>query len=187
MSKVYVFLADGFEEVEALMVVDMLRRAKIEVNTISIMGELQIQGRSKIEVKADLLFEDVTSFDDADMLILPGGMPGTTYLGEYQPLTKLLLDFNSAGKKIAAICAAPTILGKLGILDGKDATCYPGLEDQLGAAKWSDKKAVIDDNVTTSRGLGTSITFSLKLIEQLAGKEMAENVGKEVVFLHKWA
>lgn len=187
MSKVCVFLADGFEEVEAIMVVDMLRRAKIEVVTVSITGDLMVAGRSHIEIKADRLFEEIVDFDDVDMLVLPGGMPGTTYLEEYKPLTELLLEFDKRGKKLAAICAAPTILGKLGLLKGKEATCYPGMEDQLLGADWQDKKAVVDGNIITSRGLGTSITFSLKLIEQLCGEEAAENVKDSVVFLHKWA
>ena len=187
MSKVCVFLADGFEEVEGLMVVDMLRRARIEVQMVSITGDLRITGRSHIEVTADCLLEDKKNFDEIDMLVLPGGMPGTNYLESCEALRKLLISFNEQKKKIAAICAAPSILGKMGLLQGKKATCYPGMENLLSGAEVEDKKVVVDGNIITSRGLGTSISFSLRLIEQLEGKKTAEDVADDVVFLHKWA
>lgn len=186
MGRVCVFLADGFEEIEGLMVVDLLRRGGIEVTTVSIMGNKSIMGRSKIEVNADTLFEEM-DYSDVDMLVLPGGMPGTTFLGNHAGLHELIMEFARADKKIAAICAAPTILGEMGLLEGKTATCYPGLEDKLFGAKLSEKKVEVDGNITTSRGLGTSITFSLKLIEELEGKERALQVKEDIVFLHKWA
>ena len=185
MSKVCIFLADGFEEVEGLMVVDMLRRARIEVQMVSITGDLRITGRSHIEVTADCLLEEKKDFDDIDMLVLPGGMPGTNYLEACEPLQKLLISFQEQGKKIAAICAAPSILGKMGLLKGKKATCYPGMENLLMGAEVEDKKVVVDGNITTSRGLGTAINFSLKLIEQLEGKDTADDTAESVVFLHK--
>lgn len=187
MSKIYVFLADGFEEIEGLMVVDLLRRGGIRVTTVSIMGRLQVTGRSDIEVKADCLFEGVTSFADGDMLVLPGGMPGTRYLEEYEPLRKLILSYCEQGKKIAAICAAPTVFGKMGLLKGKKATCYPGMEELLLDAECSEEEVVVYGNITTSRGLGTALVFSLKLIEQLEGPQRAQKVAESVVFLHNWA
>ena len=118
MSKVYVFLADGFEEIEGLTVVDLLRRAGEEVETVSIMGRKQIEGSHKIKVESDALFEK-TDFTEGKMLVLPGGMPGTKHLGAYKPLTDMLCDWDARGKQLAAICAAPSVFGDLGILKGK--------------------------------------------------------------------
>lgn len=182
MSNVCVFAADGFEEIEGLMVVDLLRRAQIAVTLVSITGDTSVTGRSHIEIKADCLFEEINNFDDVDMLVLPGGMPGTTNLDEFRPLKELIRIFCQQGKKVAAICAAPTILGKMGLLEGKEATCYPGLEEQLRGAIRTDKEVVVDGNIITSRGLGTSIVFSLRLIEQLLGAEAAQQVRESIVF-----
>lgn len=182
MNKVYVFLADGFEEIEGLMVVDLLRRAQIDLTTVSIMGKTCVTGRSDISVLADCLFEDVASFEDGAMLVLPGGMPGTTYLEEYQPLQELIRAYNKEGKRLAAICAAPTVYGKMGLLEGKKATCYPGMEDLLLGAEVSYDPVVTDGNYTTSRGLGTALPFALELISLLSGAETAEKVAKSVVF-----
>ncbi|MEE1196856.1 MAG: DJ-1 family glyoxalase III [Lachnospiraceae bacterium] len=187
MSKTVVFLADGFEEIEGLMVVDLLRRGGVEVTTASIMGRLQITGRSNIEVKADCLFEDIKSFADVDMLVLPGGMPGTAHLDAYEPLKKLITDFHEQGKKLAAICAAPMVFGNMGLLKEKKATIYPGMEENLVGAEAVAEEVAVDGNITTSRGLGTALVFSLRLIEQLEGMDVAEKVAKSVVFLHKWA
>ena len=133
MSKVYVFLADGFEEIEGLTVVDLLRRAGEEVETVSIMGRKMIEGSHKIKVEADALFEE-TDFTEGKMLVLPGGMPGTRHLGAYKPLTDMLCDWDTKGKQLAAICAAPSVFGDLGILNGTEAVCYPGFEERLTGA-----------------------------------------------------
>lgn len=185
MKKVYLFLAEGFEEIEALMVVDLLRRAEISVTTVGIMGDLKVRGRSNIEVMADILFEKVESFEDGDMLVLPGGMPGTRYLEEYEPLRKLIKKYLENDKKLAAICAAPTVFGKMGLLKEKAATCYPGMEDELYCAQTKTDKVVVDGNITTSRGLGTALEFALELISQLENGEKAEKVAESVVFLTK--
>ena len=182
MSKVYLFLADGFEEVEGLMVVDLLRRAGIDLTTVSIMGKLCVTGRTDISVMADCLFEDVASFEDGDMLVLPGGMPGTTYLGEYAPLQDLIRKYDAEGRRLAAICAAPSVYGKMGLLKGRKATCYPGMEDLLLGASPVADKFVTDGNYTTSRGLGTALEFALELIRLLKDEETAEEVAKSVVF-----
>lgn len=182
MSKVYVFLADGFEEIEGLMVVDLLRRAGVELETVSIMGRRDVTGRSDITVMADRLFEEVSSYEDGDMLVLPGGMPGTTYLEEYAPLREWILKYDQAGKRLAAICAAPTVYGKMGLLKGRKATCYPEMEGLLLGAEPVTDAVVTDGNYTTSRGLGTAIQFSLELISLLQGSETAEKVAKSVVF-----
>lgn len=182
MSKVYVFLAEGFEEIEALMVVDLLRRAQCDVTTVAIMGNLKVKGRSNIEVMADTLYEDVASFEVADLLVLPGGMPGTLYLEQHEGLRGLLTDQLAKDKKIAAICAAPTVFGKMGLLKEKAATCYPGMEDELFCAEAKTDKVVVDGTITTSRGLGTALEFALELISQLEGVETAEKVAKSIVF-----
>lgn len=181
MCKVSLFLADGFEEIEGLTVVDLLRRAQIEVETISIMGKNQITGAHNIKVEADRLFEEA-DFSDSNMLVLPGGMPGTLYLKEFEPLRQLLLEFHQNEKAVAAICAAPTVFGDLGILKGKSAVCYPGMEDGLVGAEVKYDNVVTDGNITTSRGLGTAIDFSLRLIEILLDKDTADKIGHAVVY-----
>ncbi|MCR5295423.1 MAG: DJ-1/PfpI family protein [Lachnospiraceae bacterium] len=182
MSRVCVFFAEGFEEVEALTVVDLLRRAQIKTDMVSISGELFVTGRSGITVKTDVLY-DKAAPESADMLVLPGGMPGVRYLGECGPLKELLSRFHAEGKELAAICAAPMVFGKLGIVRGKRAAIYPGMEGELiGAEAVVSEEVVRDGNVTTSRGAGTAIPFALSLIETLSGKEAAENVKKGIVF-----
>lgn len=185
MSKACVFFADGFEEVEALTVVDLLRRARIETVMVSISDSLDVVGRSRIGVRTDVLFDQM-DYKDTDLLVLPGGQPGTTYLGQHKGLTKLIKEFaDKKGKKIAAICAAPTVFGALGLLEGRKATCYPGLENQLTGAKVEqDKKVVVDGCVITSRGAGTAVPFALKLIEELDGKRNADEVAAGIVYQH---
>lgn len=183
MAKVYVFLADGFEEVEGLTTVDLLRRAEVEVVMTSIMGRHEVTGANGITVKADKLFEDI-DVSDADMLILPGGQPGTSNLGAYKPLTDLLMKWNAEGGKLAAICAAPTVFGGLGILKGRRATCYPGCEHGLDGAITSEDRVVTDGNITTSRGVGTAISFSLELIAILTDGKTADTIKASIVYGH---
>ena len=133
MKKVSIFLAEGFEEVEALTPADLLRRAGAEVTLVSIKAEKTVTGSHGISITADRLFEE-TDYEDADLLVLPGGMPGTLNLKACEPLLALLKEHNAKGKKLAAICAAPTVLGHAGLLNGKNATCYPGCEDGLTGA-----------------------------------------------------
>ncbi|MEE3437730.1 MAG: DJ-1 family glyoxalase III [Lachnospiraceae bacterium] len=182
MSRVCVFFAEGFEEVEALTVVDLLRRAKVETAMVSITGDLLVTGRSGITVKADVLYENADP-ENADMLVLPGGMPGVKYLGACEPLTDLLQEFNAGGRYVSAICAAPMVFGALGIVRGRKATIYPGMEEELkGADVTVSEEVVTDGHVTTSRGAGTAIPFALRLIEILCGADTAENVKKGIVF-----
>ena len=183
MSKVYIFLADGFEDIEGLTVVDLMRRAGIEIETVSIKNSREIVTSHEITMYTDRIFEG-TDFSDADMLVLPGGMPGTKYLGEFRPLTELLTDFYNKGGKIAAICAAPSVLASLGFLKNRKATSYPTFMDKLDGARTTEDEVVLDGNVTTSRGLGTAIPFALSLIEQLLGKEKAEEIAESVVYFH---
>jgi 4-methyl-5(b-hydroxyethyl)-thiazole monophosphate biosynthesis len=183
MEKVYIFLADGYEEIEALTVVDLLRRANIDIQMISITGNLQVTGSHHITTTADQLFEEV-NYEEADLLVLPGGMPGTMNLLEHEGLDLLLREFHGKGKALAAICAAPRVLGSKGILQGKMATCYPGNEKELLGAQIMSATVVIDGNITTSRGLGTAIDFSLSIIKSLKGEEEALDIAKVIQYEH---
>ena len=181
MKKVCVLLADGFEEIEGLTVVDIMRRAKIDVETISITGQKQINGAHKIIVEADRLFEE-TDFSDGDMLVLPGGMPGTLNLAGNETLAALIRSYDDQGKKLAAICAAPSILGVMGILKDKNAVCFPGFEEKLAGANVLDVPAVTDKNVTTGRGMGAATDFALELIRVLQGEDKAKEMAEKIVF-----
>lgn len=181
---VYVFLAEGFEEVEALTPVDILRRAGIETYLVSVNDKKSVKSSHGVEIKADKKFSEIDK-DAADMLILPGGMPGTLNLYLFKPLMKLVTDYNAKGKRIAAICAAPTNFGKLGLLEGKKAVCYPGMEDELIGAKVMKDSVVTDGNITTSRGMGTAIDFSLELLKLLTGNEKESKAMAEKVVYKK--
>ncbi|NLO09233.1 MAG: DJ-1/PfpI family protein [Clostridiales bacterium] len=183
MAKVYIFLADGFEEIEALTVVDLLRRAAIDISMVSITGRLEVKGAHRINVLADVLFEEA-DFDDGELLVLPGGMPGTAHLMDHEGLDKLLRDFHKKKKNLAAICAAPSVLGSKGILAGKRATSYPGFESKLTDSIVVNQDVVEDGNVTTSRGLGTAIDFSLSLISRLIDKDTANRIADGIVYKH---
>lgn len=181
MKQVSVFLADGFEEVEGLTVVDLLRRAGVCVTTVSITGDYMICGAHGIHVQADKLFEEM-NYEDEDMLVLPGGMPGTLNLGLHKGLEVLLKKSYSEQKYLAAICAAPSVFGKYGLLKGRKATSYPGFEEQLEGAESVTDAVVVDDFIITSRGMGTAIPFSLVLIEVLINCDKAEEIGKSIIF-----
>ncbi len=180
MAKVYIFLATGFEEVEALTVVDLLRRDKVEVVMISIDNEAYVTGAHDITVKVDLPYEEA-DFEDVDMLILPGG-PGHTKLLEHEGLTERIKAFNLSRKRIAAICAAPSVLGKLGVLIGKKAVCYPGNEESLQGATVLREEVVTDGNVTTSRGVGTAIPFALELVKLLDCETEAGAMKSKIIY-----
>ncbi len=167
----YLFLSTGFEEIEALTTVDLLRRANVPLTTVSCEEEQMVCGSHHIRVEADKHHTDC-DFTDAEMLILPGG---SRRLGEFDWLCDLLVRHNNAGKPIAAICAAPSILGELGILKGKQATCYPGFEGYLGDA-YIGGLVVESKNIITAKGPGLSADFAFCLIEHLAGAEVADAV-----------
>ena len=161
--KVYIFLADGFEEIEGLTVVDIMRRAKIDVETISITGQKQINGAHKIIVEADRLFEE-------------------TDFSEHEGLRNLIGEFDKKKKYLAAICAAPSILSELGILKGRKACAYPSFEEGLDCAQVVHEAAVTDGHVTTGRGMGAAIPFALKLTELLCGTEKANEIAESIVY-----
>lgn len=172
---VYVHLANGFEEVEALTVIDLLRRAGVEVKSVSITGEKRVMGTHDIPVEADILFEEA-DYDACEMIVLPGGLPGADYLGEHEGLVKQIRDFAANDKYLAAICAAPQVFGAQGVVEGKKATIYPGMEGCLKGALPQDEIVVQDGKIITSMGPATAMPFALKLIETLKGKEAADNV-----------
>lgn len=182
-KKAYIFLADGFEDIEGLTVVDLLRRAGIDIKTVSIKESTQIQTSHGITMFTDTTFAE-TDFTDADMLVLPGGMPGTKHLAGYKPLTDLLTDFNSKDKKIAAICAAPSVFSGLGFLKGRKATSYPSFMEVIAkdGAQTCEDSVVVDGNITTSRGLGTAVDFALSIIEQLEGRQKADEIAESIVY-----
>lgn len=181
MSKIYIFLAEGFEEIEGLTVVDLLRRAKLEITMVSMTGEAAVTGAHGIRVSADAVFEEV-NFADAQMYVLPGGMPGTLNLGNHEGLVDLLKKANAENKKIAAICAAPSVLGTNGILEGKRAACYPGFEEKLTGAQVSLDPVMVDGNIITSRGMGTAIAFSLEIIAGFLGEEEAKRIAESIIY-----
>ena len=179
MKRAVVFLADGFEEIEGLTAVDFMRRAGIEVITASVMKTKRIVGAHNIELYADEMAEDI-DFEKIDMLVLPGGLPGADYLRKNEIVIKQCSDFAKCNKYVAAICAAPRVLGKLGILKGKRATCYPGFEKYLKGAICTDSPIEIDSNIITGKGPGAATQFALALIEALCGKTTAKKIKAEI-------
>lgn len=181
MKKALIFLAEGFEEMEAVTPLDFLRRAGVDAKFVSISGTLAVTGSHGVIYQADMLFDEKVAAE-ADMLILPGGLPGSQHLQDNEALGKLLLKFHEEGKFVCAICAAPMVLGHLGILQGKKATIYPGMEDRLIGATPVAEKVCRDGNVITGRGPGASMAFGLALVEALAGQEAAAALRSSIVY-----
>ena len=183
MSKVFAFLADGLEEVECLAVVDVLRRAGAEVTLVSVTGSREITGSHHIHFQADALFDE-TAAEEADVLFLPGGMPGTNTLKAHEGLKNAICKANKQGRRIAAICAAPSVFSGLGFLKGRKATSYPSFMEVLSkdGAVTSEDSVVVDGYITTSRGLGTAVDFALSLISQLENEEKSKEIAESVVY-----
>lgn len=177
--KTYFFLANGFEEIEAITPIDIFRRANIEVITVSVSGNKEVAGAHGVSVLADKLFSEI-DFSGEYLIYLPGGMPGTKNLDAHVGLKNLIASHVKAGMPTAAICAAPSILGKLRLLEGKEAICYPGFEDQLIGATISSDKIVRSDNISTAKGAGVAIQFALKLVEDLKGKAEADRIANSI-------
>ena len=177
----FVFLADGFEETEAIAPIDIMRRAGFNVTTVSIMGRKQVKGSHGINVEADALFEQ-TDFSVAGMLVLPGGMPGTKNLAAHEGLAKLLTA--AAGKDVilGAICAAPSVYGGLGLLQGEKATCYPGFEEYLTGAEVKKEPVVVSNQFVTSRGAGTAMRFGFALVAKVKGQSFADELAAAMEF-----
>lgn len=175
MKEVFVFLAEGFEEIEAVSIIDVLRRGDVKVSAVSITNDYIVKGAHNISVEADYLFDEV-DLSLGDMLVLPGGMPGADNLNKHEGLKIAISKYNDDGKRIAAICAAPLVFGSLGILRNKKATSYPGFESQLTGADIKSDGVVVDGNIITGKGPGFAAQFGLKLVEELQGKEKANEV-----------
>ena len=180
MKKTALILTEGFEEVEALTTVDLLRRAQIVCDTVSLEGTETVRGSHGITVQVDAAFTGI-DFDSYDGIILPGG-PGHVRLAESGALLALLKKFYAEGKLTAAICAAPTVLAKAGLLEGKKAVCYPGMEGQLDGADAGEEPVAVDGTVITSRGVGTAIPFALALIAYLNDAVQADSLAAEIVY-----
>ena len=175
---VIVLLADGFEEIEALTPVDMLRRAGVDTRTVSI-GEKTVMGSHGIPVVADMLPDEV-DLDSVEMAIFPGGMPGSLNLDASHFTDKVIAKMKNTGGRLAAICAAPLVLGRRGLLSGKRATCYPGFEHELTGAICAGEGVVTDGNITTARGMGVSLAFAKELISLLCSTEQAEALSRAI-------
>ena len=182
MAQATIFLAPGYEEVEMLTVVDMVRRAKLEIDMVSIIDQKAVTSSHNVTVMADKLFSEV-DFTTTQMLILPGGMPGTTNLRAYEPLCEQLRAFAADEDKwVAAVCAAPTVLGELGILDGRKATSYPSFADKLICGEYLEQPVVRDGHIITSRGMGTCIDFAGEIITALKDQATAEQIKTAIVY-----
>ncbi|MCR5654691.1 MAG: DJ-1/PfpI family protein [Lachnospiraceae bacterium] len=181
MAKVAVFMANGVEECEALIVVDLLRRAGEEVCMVSINETPEVEGSHAIKIGTDAVIAGL-DFDAFDMLILPGGMPGTKHLEACEPLTKAVLAFDAKKKPIGAICAAPGVFGRLGILKGRKACSYPGCLDASMGCEISEDKVVVSDHITTSRGMGTAIDFGLAIIARFEGQAASDAMAEKIVY-----
>ncbi len=178
--KAIMFFAEGFEEVEALSAVDVLRRGGVEVQMVSITEATKVWGAHDIMVGMNHIIEDV-DISSVDAVLLPGGMPGTMHLKESEKVRELLMQANDEGKLIGAICAAPIVLGACGLLQGKRATCYPGFEEELTGATTVVEPVVIDGNIVTSRGVGTALDFGLKILEILTDLKNSEKIGTSIL------
>lgn len=183
MSKAVVFFADGTEECEALLVVDLLRRAKVEVTVASAMGRKELVSSHGVKITADALAEEI-DYSGVDLVVLPGGIPGTPNLAANRAVTGATLTFAQQGKKVAAICAAPSILAQLGLLEGRRATAHAAFQSKLGGATVLNEEVVVDGNITTSYGLGGAIPFALELVRQLAGEAEAARIKNAIAYNH---
>jgi len=179
MPHAIVVLADGFEEVEAITVIDLLRRADVKVTILGLDG-VEVRGAHDVWVRADRMFCDFG--DPFDALVLPGGGPGTKRLAASKPLLELVRISDNDGKICAAICAAPTVFAKAGILSNRKATCYPGCEEQMTDAIISEDAVVVDENIITSRSAGTAIPFALELISALINEKAEERVRSAIIY-----
>ncbi len=184
MAKIYVFLANGFEDIEALAPVDILRRGGQEVVTVSITGSEYVESAHGVEVKADVWFETVEWFGDADLLILPGGMPGAANLDQHHQLVEVLYRHFGEGKLIGAICAAPLVLGRRGLLEGRRATCYPGFEQYLEGAEYTRELVTEDGNIITAEGPAAAFEFGYRLLARFVPEEVVDALKEGMRYAH---
>ncbi len=176
---IYMFLADGMEEIEALCPLDLMRRAGLKVTTVGIGGK-EITGAHGITVKADISDADYND-ENPELIFLPGGMPGTLNLAASDTVIRAINTAIQKDAYIAAICAAPSILGDMGLLNGKEAICYPGFEDRLTGARLSDKRVVLDGKILTAAGMGAALDMGLKIVEIFCGTDTANQLRHAVI------
>ena len=187
MAKVYVLLADGFEDVEALIPVDVLRRGGVEVLTVSTNPDVMVESAHGVSICADIMFDEA-NYSDADLLMLPGGMPGASNLFAHEGVCEAVKAQFATGKKVSAICAAPAVvLAQLGILDGKKATCYPGFEKMLTKAEYTADLVTVDGNVTTAEGPAAAFPYAYELLTQLVDKQTSDQIAEGMRFKHLMA
>ena len=179
---VYEFLAEGFEDIEALAPVDILRRGGVEVKTVSITGSEYVKSAHGVTVKADTVFENVDSYDDADLLLLPGGMPGSLNLKNHDGVKKVVSEHNEKGRYIGAICAAPSVLGALGLLKGKKVTCYPGFEKYLDGAEYTAQLFTVDGNIITGKGPAASFPYAYRLLSLFRDGDDVKAIADGMIF-----
>ena len=177
--KVAVLLAEGFETIEALTTVDILRRAGVECHTFATKNQ-EVTTSHHITLKADKVFND--EIKDYDMVVLPGGMPGSVNLRDDERVIELLKEFNDKNKKIAAICAGPISLGKSGLSEGRNVTCYPGFQDQLGNCNYKEELVVVDGNIITGKGPAAAVPFAFEILNQVA-PEKVEEIKRAMLFI----
>ncbi|MCH4147936.1 MAG: DJ-1/PfpI family protein [Prevotella sp.] len=184
MAKAIEFLANGFEEIEGLAPVDILRRGGVEVQTVSVTGSEFVESSHGVTVKADAKFEDIESFDDVDIMLIPGGMPGSTNLLKHKGVASALLHQNKLGKRIGAICAGPMVLGAIGLLEGKKATCSPGFEKYMTGAEYTAELYTIDGNIITGEGPAATLPYAYKILSFFVGEEKTQQLQVKMQFAH---
>ncbi len=183
MAKVYEFLATGFEDIEALIPLDIMRRAGVDFKTVSITGDLYVESAHGVSIKADMLIEDA-DMSDADLIMLPGGLPGATNLNAHNGVKKAIIEQNARGKMIGAICAAPMVLGGIGLLQGRRATCYPGFEKYLEGAEYTHELYTVDGNITTGEGPAAALPYAYTLLAALTDRQTADQVAEGMMYKH---
>ncbi len=181
MKDICIFFANGYEEIEALTVADILRRGGFPVKMVSITDEIYVTGSHQITVKMDAVLNDI-DFDEVEMIVLPGGAPGTKNLESCEKLMEQVDRFHKEQRPLSAICAAPSILAHRGLLKGKKACCYPTFEEHLEDARVLREPSVVDGHITTGRGMGAAIPFALSILERYQGKEAADKMAKTIVY-----
>lgn len=179
MPNALILLANGFEEVEAMAVVDVLRRGEIKI-VVAGLNAGYVESARGVKVIPDTTIDNINA-DDYDILILPGGVPGTDNLNADERVKRLILEFSNKGKLTGAICAAPSILAGLGLLEGKKVTSYPTYKEKLGKVDYKEEKVVVDGNILTSRGPATALCFALAIVERLAGKTKADELKQKML------
>ncbi len=181
MAKAYEFLANGFEDIEALAPVDILHRGGIEIKTVSIGDSIMVESAHGVQVKADMMFGEA-DLKDADLLLIPGGMPGAKNLDEHEGVRCALAKQAEQNKLIGAICAAPMVLGHLGLLRGRKATCYPGFETELDGAIYTSEPYTVDGNIITGKGPGASFEYAYALLTLMKGERVVEALKKGMMY-----